>query len=121
MSFLANWISSSIAIAIATFLVPGIAPFGGTAAWVSFAFVGLFLGIVNSLIKPVVSVLSIPLTIVTLGIFQLVINSFMLELASSLSVGLLGSGISIAGFGAALAGSIIVSVASWIINGIIGD
>ena len=121
MSFLANWISSSIAIAIAAFLVPGIAPFGGTAAWVSFAFVGLFLGIVNSLIKPIISVLSIPLTVVTLGIFQLVINSFMLELASSLSVGLLGSGISIAGFGSALAGSIIVGIASWIINGIIGD
>lgn len=121
MSFFANWISSSIAIALATYLVPGIAPYGATAAWVSFAFVGLFLGIVNSIIKPIVSALSLPLTIVTLGIFQLVVNSFMLELASSLSVSLLGSGISIQSFWSAFMGSIIVSVASWIINGIVGN
>ena len=45
-----------------------------------------------------------------MGLFQLVVNSFMLELASWLSVNLLGSGISISGFGAALMGSIIVSI-----------
>lgn len=110
MRFLLNWLMTSIAIAIATFIVPGIQPFGMAEAWVCFAFVGLFLGIVNSLIKPFITAISLPLTILTLGIFQLVVNSFMLELASYLSVNLLGAGISISGFGAALMGSIIISI-----------
>lgn len=109
MRFFLNWILTSIAIAIATFLVPGIAPFGADP-WVCFIFVGLFLGVVNSLVKPLVTIISLPVTIVTLGVFQLVVNSFMLELASWLSVNLLGAGISIAGFGSALFGAIIVSI-----------
>ena len=82
MRFMLNWLFTSIAIAIATFLVPGIQPFGFAEAWVCFAFVGLFLNIVDSLVKPFLTVISLPLTIITLGIFQLVVNSFMLELAS---------------------------------------
>ncbi len=110
MSFILNWLLSSIAIAVATYLVPGITPVGTMAPWVCFLFVGLFLGIVNSLVKPILSAISLPITIITLGIFQLIINSFMLELASYLSVNLLDNGISIASFSAALIGSIIVSI-----------
>ena len=107
MRFLLNWLLTSIAIAIATFLVPGIQPFGVADAWVCFAFVGLFL-----------TVISLPLTIITLGIFQLVVNSFMLELASYLSVNLLGAGISIASFGSAFMGSIVVSIMRSILDSI---
>lgn len=110
MRFLLNWLLTSISIAIATFIVPGIEPFGPTDAWLSFAFVGLFLGLVNSLVKPLVTVISLPVTFLTLGVFQLVVNSFMLELASWLSVNLLGSGISISGFWSAFVGAIIVSI-----------
>lgn len=106
MRFLLNWLLTSISIAIATFIVPGIAPFGPTDAWLSFAFVGLFLG----LVKPLITVISLPVTFLTLGVFQLVVNSFMLELASWLSVNLLGSGISISGFWSAFVGAIIVSI-----------
>ena len=117
MRFLLNWLLTSIAIAIATFLVPGIQPFGMADAWVCFAFVGLFLNI-DSLVKPFLTVISLPLTIITLGIFQLVVNSFMLELASYLSVNLLGAGISIAGFGSAFMGSILVSIMRSILDSI---
>lgn len=109
MRFFLNWLLTSIAIAVAAFIVPGIQPFGTADPWLSFAFVGLFLGLVNSL-KPLITVISLPLTCLTVGLFQLVVNSFMLELASWLSVNLLGSGISISGFGAALFGSIVVSI-----------
>ena len=85
MRFMLNWLFTSIAIAIATFLVPGIQPFGFAETWVCFAFVGLFLNIVDSLVKPFLTVISLPLTIITLGVFQLVVNSFMLELASYLA------------------------------------
>ena len=110
MRFLLNWLCTSIAIAIATAIVPGIAPYGATEAWVCFAGVGLFLGLVNSLVKPFITLISLPLTCLTLGIFQLVVNSFMLELASWLSMNLLGSGIYIDGLFSALLGSIIISV-----------
>ena len=118
MRFLLNWLLTSIAIAIATFLVPGIQPFGMADAWVCFVFVGLFLNVVDSLVKPLLTVISLPLTIITLGIFQLVVNSFMLELASYLSVNLLGAGISIAGFGSAFMGSILVSITRSIFDSI---
>lgn len=109
MRFILNWLLTAIAIAIAAFIVPGIAPFGA-APWLCYLFVGLFLGIVNSLVKPVLTLVSLPATILTLGIFYLVINAFMLELASWLSVSLLGAGISISGFGAAFFGAIIISI-----------
>ena len=64
---------------------------------------------------------SLPLTIITLGIFQLVLNSFMLELASYLSVNLLGVGISIAGFGSAFMGSILVSIMRSILDSLAED
>lgn len=79
---------------------------------------GLFLNIVDSLVKPFLTVISLPLTIITLGIFQLVVNSFMLELASYLSVNLLGAGISIASFGSAFMGSILVSIMRSILDSI---
>ena len=121
MRFFLNWLLTSLAIAIAPFLVPGIAPFGAADPWLSFAFVGLFLGLVNSLVKPLITVISLPLTCLTVGLFQLVVNSFMLELASWLSVNLLGSGISIAGFGSALIGSIIVSIMCTILGVVTED
>ena len=121
MRFLLNWLLTSIAIAIATFIVPGIAPFGPGEAWVSFMFVGLFLGFVNSLVKPIITAISLPVTIITLGIFQLVINSFMLELASWLSINILGAGISIASFGSAFIGAIIVSIMYAILNGAVEE
>ena len=68
MRFLLNWPLTSIAIAIATFIVPGIAPFGASEAWVSFMFVGLFLGFVNSLVKPIITAISLPVTLWTRSI-----------------------------------------------------
>lgn len=110
MRFILNWLITAIAIAIAAYTVPGIAPFGAAEPYVCFAFAGLFLGLVNSLVKPFITLISLPATIVTLGIFQLVVNSFMLELASWLSVNMVGAGISIAGFGSAFLGAIVISI-----------
>lgn len=112
MRFILNWILTSIAVAIAAFLIPGVQPFGMADPWLCFAFTGLFLGFVNSLVKPFLTVISLPVTLLTLGIFQLVINSLMFELAGWMSVSFLGAGISIAGFGSAFMGAIVVSIVS---------
>lgn len=75
----------------------------------------LLLGIVNAVIRPILIILTLPITILSMGIFLLVINAAMLGLVA----GLLG-GMSIDGFGWALLGSIIVTVTSWIGNAFVG-
>lgn len=121
MRFLLTWLVTSIAIAVASALVPGIFPFGTVEPWLAYAFTGLFLAIVNASIKPLLSVLSLPLTIVTLGIFQLVVNALMLSLAGWLALNLLGAGVAITGFGASFAGAIVVSIMCWLLGFIARD
>lgn len=116
MRFILNTLLTAIAVAVASFLVPGIRPFG-SEPWVAFIFAALFLGVVNSFVKPLISLISLPVTILTLGIFQLVINTFMFELASWLSVNLLGAGIAISGFGSAFFAALIVSIVGSILRG----
>ena len=117
MEFLGTWLVTSIATFAAIALVPGISAVGGS--YMGPIMCALALALVNAIVKPVVEVLSLPLTIVTLGIFYLVINAMMLNLASGLSVSLFGSGIEIDSFGAAMMGAIVISLASMIIGPII--
>ena len=102
---------------VAVWLVPGIEVVGGT--WAAPIFTALFLAIVNALVKPVLKVLGFPLTVISLGLFLLVINAFMLELAGYLSRNITHAGILVDGFGAALLGAVIVSVVSMMLGGVI--
>ena len=119
MQFIITWIVTSIATAAAIAIVPGIAAVGDSMTGAIAC--ALALALVNAFIKPFVEVLSLPLTVVTLGFFHLVINALMLELAGSLSVGLFGSGIEVASFGAAFFGSIVISIASTIVGSLFGE
>lgn len=76
----------------------------------------LLLGIVNAIIRPIAVILTLPLTLVTLGLFLPVINAAMLGL-----VALLLSGFQISGFWTAVGASIIVSITSWLALGLIGN
>lgn len=116
MGFIANWISTAIAIGCAVWLVPGITVVGGS--WQGLVFAALILALVNAIIKPVIKLLSLPVTIITLGIFSLVINAFMLELASYLSRNIFHAGIAIDSFGAAFIGAIIVSIVTVIVGSV---
>lgn len=114
MAFIAKWLVGSIAVGVAVWLVPGIEVVGGT--WAAPIFTALFLAIVNALVKPVLKVLGFPLTVISLGLFLLVINAFMLELAGYLSRNITHAGILVDGFGAALLGAVIVSVVSMMLG-----
>ena len=76
----------------------------------------LLLGIVNAVIRPIAVLLTLPLTLVTLGLFLLVINAAMLGL-----VALLLGGFQISGFWTAIGASLVVSVTSWIASGLIAN
>ena len=117
MEFLVSWLSTAIAIALAIALVPGIRAVGGS--YLGPAACALALALVNAIIAPVAQFFSLPITVLTLGIFYLVVNAFMLQLASGLSVAAVGSGIEINSFGSAFVGSIIISIASMVIHGVL--
>lgn len=76
----------------------------------------LLLGIVNAVIRPIAILLTLPLTLITLGLFLLVINAGMLGL-----VALLLGGFQISGFWTALGASLVVSITSWVASGLIGN
>ena len=96
---------------IASRLVPGMT-IEGTGTLVLAAFL---LGLVNAIVRPLAIVLTFPITIVTLGLFLLVVNAGMLALVAALL-----DGFQLADFGSALWGSLVVSLTSWVANWTIG-
>ncbi|MBP0462396.1 phage holin family protein [Roseomonas sp. PWR1] len=97
---------------VAVALVPGLAARdAGTLILAA-----LLLGLVNGLLRPVAVILSLPLTILTFGLFLLVVNAAMLGLVAWLL-----PGFSVAGFGSALFGAIVVSIVSWAIQRVAGE
>ena len=117
MNFIGTWIVGAISVGAAAWIVPGIEIVGGSYA--APIFTALFLSIVNALVKPVLQILGLPLTIVTLGIFQIIINAFMLELASYLSRNITHAGIVIESFGSAFFAAIVISIVTMLISGIV--
>jgi putative membrane protein len=109
---LARVLLNGIAIIVAAYFVPGLVLAGTPTALLA----GLILGVVNAIVRPVLLVLTFPLTLVTLGLFIFVVNALCLGLTAALV-----PGFSIAGFWSMLLGALIVSVVSWILNGLLLD
>jgi putative membrane protein len=105
------------ALYAAAHFVNGISVDGSVLA---LAGVALVFGIVNAFVKPILSLLSLPVVVLTLGLFFLVINALMLMLTSALS-NTLGLGFHVAGFMPALWGSIVISVVSTLLSLILVD
>lgn len=96
---------------VASRLVPGMHIEGGGTLLLA----ALLLGFVNAVVRPLIVLLTLPITIVSLGFFLLVINAAMLGLVAWLL-----DGFQLAGFGSALLGSIVVSLTGWLANAWIG-
>ena len=88
MRFIIRWLVTAIAVGVAVWLVPGIDTVGGNEAWVSIAIFGLILSLINISIKPLMQLLSLPISVLTLGIFYLVVNTLMLYIAAWLANGI---------------------------------
>lgn len=121
MGFLVRWLVTAIAVGAAVWLVPGIEIIGGDSAWVAIAIFALFLSLINISIKPILQVLSIPITVITLGIFYIVVNTLLLYVAAWLANGIFQVGFLIDSFGSAFVASIVISIVSAIINSLIGN
>ena len=119
MSFLIRWVVTAIAVGAAVWIVPGITTVGSDAT-VAVIAGALILSLINISIKPILQILSLPITVFTLGIFYLIVNALILELAAVVGTGLFGSGIAIDGLGSAILGSIVISIVSAIVNSVLG-
>ena len=119
MSFLIRWVVTAIAVGAAVWIVPGITTVGSDAT-VAVIAGALILSLINISIKPILQILSLPITVFTLGIFYLIVNALLLELAAVVGTGLFGSGIAIDGLGSAILGSIVISIVSAIVNSVLG-
>lgn len=95
---------TALALWLAALIVPGIEVQPG---W-TLVGAALLLGIANAIVRPVVVILTLPITVLTLGLFLLVINAGMLGLVAWLL-----DGFRIAGFGSALLGALVVSIVGW--------
>ena len=107
VQFLLTWLASAISLLITAWVVPGLAITGFTAAAIG----AMVLGLVNALVKPILILFTLPLTILTLGLFLLVVNAIALGL-----VGYLTPGFTVGGFFPAIFGSIVLSFVSGLVN-----
>ena len=121
MNFIARWLATAVAVAAAAWIVPGISVIGGDSAWVIVAVFALVLSLVNIGVKPIMQILSLPITCLTFGIFYLVVNTALIYFASWLTDGMFGMGLHIATFGSGFVASIVISIVSSLVNSLIGD
>ncbi len=106
MKILFHWVLSVVAIGIAAYLVPGVTvtPMGAIVA-------AIVLGALNMVIRPVLLVLTLPINLLTLGLFSLVINAALVLLAS-----LMVPGFTVTGFWQALLFAIVLAVVNWVFH-----
>jgi putative membrane protein len=114
---------NAVAIAVAAYFVPGITwgsatyGFGETDKYVSLLLTGLVLGIVNAFIRPIIELVSAPITCLTLGIFHFVIGALMLYLVSLIPA----LGFQVNGPIAAFLGAIVISIVGVVLSWILPD
>jgi len=114
MKFLIRLLINMVTIMIISYVFPSLIR---VDSWVSALGAAFLLGIVNALIRPIFILLTLPLTLVTLGLFLLVVNALMLWLVA----GLVGGFHVISGFWGAFFGSILISLISWILSRLISN
>lgn len=107
MKLIVRWLLLAAALLLVAYLYPGVKVTSFGAAMVA----ALVLGLLNTLLRPILVLLTLPVTLLSLGLFLFIINAAMFYLAANLL-----DGLSVSGFGAALIGSLIYSACSVVID-----
>ena len=107
MGFLLHWLVVAVALWVTAYVVPGVT----ISSWSSLAIAALVLGFVNAIVKPILVILTLPITVITLGLFYLVVNGIAFGLAAALV-----PGFQISGAIAAIVGALVTSVVSWFLG-----
>ncbi len=117
-SFLIDWFVTAVAAAIMVAILPGFSVVGDNAL-MSYLCFALFMSLINASIKPFMKLISLPITVLSFGLFSLVINVVCLELAGNLAISIFGFGITFTGFFWGLLGAFVLSIVSSILNSIL--
>ena len=122
MGIVIRVVLNAVAVWIATLIVPGVdVETDSTGKKIlTLVVVGAILGLINATIKPIVQLLSLPLTILSFGIFALVINGLLFWLVSAISKGL-GAPFHVDGFWAGFWGALVVSIVSFVLSIVVKD
>jgi len=115
-----RWLVTSIAVAAAVLVIPGITVSGSNAV-IAIVVTAAVLGLLNAVLRPILSFLSCGCIIATLGLFMLVINAFVLWLAAWVSSNWFHTGFYINGWWPAFWGSIVISVVSFLLSVFLPD
>lgn len=117
MNFVIRLVVNAAALWLAARFITGISYTGG---WQGLVIVAVVFGVINAFVRPVLSFLSMPIQFVTLGLFTLVLNGFMLMLTSRVA-GSLGVPFVVVGFVPAVLGAILVSIVSMVLSSMLTD
>jgi len=112
MKFLLRLLLNGVAVFLAAQLIPGIGIAGPGAAIVA----GIVLGLINAIVRPVLILLTLPVTLVTLGLFIFVVNAICLALAAWFV-----PGFTISGFIPAFLGALVITIISWLLSALLTD
>jgi|SRR5690242_10988801 putative membrane protein len=109
MGFLIHWLVVAVSLWVATNLVPGVR----VSSTNTLLLAALVLGLINALIRPILFIITLPITILTLGLFYFVVNGLAFALAAAVV-----PGFTVTSFMSAVLGALVVSVVSWILGSI---
>jgi putative membrane protein len=110
--FFMRWIILTVAIVVSAYILDGIHVTGFFSAF----FAAAILGVLNAFFRPILLILTLPINVLSLGLFTFVINALMLMMASGVI-----SGLVVSGFGSALLGSLLISIVSWGLNSFVAE
>jgi putative membrane protein len=111
-AFLARWLIGTVAVLVATYVVPGV----HYRHWTDLLVATFILGLLNTFVRPLLVLLSLPLVLVTLGLFTLVINAVLLLLVSAL----MGPAFQVDGFWQAILAAVVISLVTLALNKLTG-
>lgn len=120
MRLLMRWLITAAALFIAAATVPGIT-ITDQNGWVAVFIMAAVFGLVNAFIRPILTLLSCPLVLLTLGLFTLVINALCLWLSAWIAQNWFGAGFTVNGFFPALIGGIVVGIVSFLLSMFLPD
>ena len=111
MNFILRYLGTVAAVLLTVYLVPGLIVTGG---WETILLAALMWSVLVSVIRPVLAILTLPITIITFGLFALVLNAFLFYVMEFIV-----PGFAIANFWSAFLGALVLSVLSWLIHKIL--
>ncbi len=112
MRFLVHLVVIALALWVTAYVLPGVE----FSSWQALAISAIVLGLLNALVRPILVLLTLPITVLTLGLFYLIVNGFTFLLASKLV-----PGFEVSSFWWAVLGALVVSLVSWFVGSFAGS